>query len=199
LSGSTIGGWIGSSIAPGLDIAVTPIKEPAEPIGKQREPQTNQQLYYSIGTDLCLSRHTSTCSAINAALKIAPGPPSNVAVMKTKALLGLAAVGIALTMGSSAHAGVSFNISFDFPLPPPLRVVHVPAPPVCPPPVVVCPPRPVAVCPPPVAVYPRPVVVVRRPAIPVYERACSIPQCHVKKHRKHHHYHRHGLVVVGSR
>ena len=87
--------------------------------------------------------------------------------MKTKVLLGLAAIGIASAMTARAYAGVSFDVRIGFPLPPiPGVVISTPAP--CPPPIVVA-PRPV--CPPPVVVAPRPVcpppVVVVRSPMPV--------------------------------
>ena len=82
--------------------------------------------------------------------------------MKTKVLLGLAAIGIASAMSARAHAGVSFDVRIGFPLPHiPGVVISTPAP--CPPPVVVA-PRPVCASPvvvvrPPVPVCPSPVVV----------------------------------------
>lgn len=84
--------------------------------------------------------------------------------MKTKALFGLAALGAAFAISTTAHAGWSVSLNFGVPLacPPPVVVAPpvVCAPPVvyapvvvpCPPPVVYAPP--VVVCAPPVVVAP---------------------------------------------
>ena len=111
-------------------------------------------------------------------LKFPESAASIHAHMKTKVLLGVAAIGIASAFTAPARAGVSFDIHIGFPLPsivveaPRPRVVVAP-PPVCAPPVVVvrppvavCAPPPVVYCPPPPVYCPPPVVVYQPRFIP---------------------------------
>jgi hypothetical protein len=125
-------------------------------------------------------------------VKLCKSAASIRAHMKTKVLLGVAAIGIVTAFTTPARAGVSFDIRIGLPLPPlssiiieaprPPRVVIAP-PPVCAPPVVVVRP-PVPVCaPPPVVVY----------APPMVHHPRFIPPGHAKRyHHVDYRHHGHG-------
>jgi len=109
--------------------------------------------------------------------------PSNRAVMKTYALLGVALVGVATAFTPSAKADVAISISLGFPVLEPRVIVAPRVPPPPPPVVVACPP---VVVRPPVHVIPRPVVSC---APVIVSRPVFIPPGHARRFERGHGHH----------
>ncbi len=106
-------------------------------------------------------------------LKLSLNHASNLAAMKTKTLIVIGVIGMAVAFAPKARAGFAISITFGTPVvfAPPVVVTPVP-PPVCPPPVVVA--RPPVIC------APAPVYI--PPPVPVCRPVVHGPPGHAKKY-----------------